>query len=68
MKKSLLLFTDEEKRKQSEAEYAEVIRERDNLISDHFQAESPRRNWPDKIRTVYITEETAALAGYMKRN
>ena len=31
-KKVVVTFTDEEKEKQSEAEYAEVIRERDNLI------------------------------------
>ena len=54
------------KEKQSEAEYAEVIRERDNLILT-ISGGIAIYEITDKIRTVYITEETAALAGYTKK-
>ena len=65
-KKVVVTFTDEEKEKQSEAEYAEVIRERDNLILT-ISGGIAIYEITDKIRTVYITEETAALAGYTKK-
>ena len=66
-KKVVVTFTDEEKEKQSEAEYAEVIRERDNLILT-ISGGIAIYEITDKIRTVYITEETAALAGYTKKD
>ena len=56
-KKVVVTFTDEEKEKQSEAEYAEVIRERDNLILT-ISGGIAIYEITDKIRTVYITEET----------
>ena len=65
-KKVVVTFTDEEKEKQSEAEYAEVIRERDNLVLT-ISGGIAIYEITDKIRTVYITEETAALAGYTKK-
>ena len=66
-KKVVVTFTDEEKEKQSEAEYAEVIRERDNLILT-ISGESPFMKLQTKYGLFILRKKRRRLPVIRKRN
>lgn len=67
-KKVVVTFTDEEKEKQSEAEYAEVIRERDNLILTISGLESPFMKLQTKYGLFILRKKRRRLPVIRKRN
>lgn len=65
VKRIMLVLTDTEEEMQTKATLNDVMKERDSLIMT-ISGGVAIYEITDKIRTVYITDETAAIAGYTK--
>lgn len=65
IKRIMLILTDTEEEVRTKEALSEVMKERDNLIMT-ISGGIAIYEITDKIRTLYITDETAAIAGYTK--